>query len=203
MVGALLCGFSSVQNSSQEHLAKFLPVPIVRQATDYSCGAASSLAVLLYWGLTDVGESTLYEELKTNSQDGTDPRDMVQALKKYDLTVRLAEHVTIAQLRQSLHLGETVILDIQAWRENKTIPWIDQWESGHYVVMVGMNNDYLFVMDPSVGVGYGMIPLDELNDRWHDYENRTGVIWKNYQLAIFVKGKRPMTQFPDSLTLVE
>lgn len=177
-----------------------LPVPLVRQATSYSCGAAAMLAVFQYWGVYDGSESGLYERLGTTENDGTDPRSMARAARELGLKAELKEGLTVEDLRAALGRGETVVLDLQAWQsEDDPTPadYGDNWEDGHYVVLVGMDRRFVYVMDPSLGRGrYGYLTIEELPSRWRDYEDRDGKVWRNHRLGLIVSGERALERFP-------
>ena len=178
--------------------ADALALPLVRQAAPYSCGAAAMQSVFLYWGVYDGGETGLYEMLGTRESDGTDPRQMAEAARGMGLRAELLEGMTVADLRARLAKGETVVLDIQAWSEGDPTPedWTDNTEDGHYVVLAGMDALNAYVMDPSIAGAYGWFPLSELATRWHDYEDRGGVVWKNRGLGLAVSGGTPAPVFP-------
>ena len=178
-----------------------LAVPLFRQATPYSCGATVLQAVLAYWGVFDGKESELYGPLNTTEKDGTEPPAIVSVAKQYGLSAELREHVEIGELRKAIARHDTVILNIQAWRDsNRRMPWSETWEDGHYVVLVGMDDDNAYVMDPSTSASYAYLPLSELVSRWHDYENRHGVRREYHQAAIFIHGKKAATQYPQPPT---
>lgn len=180
-----------------------LPVPIVRQSTHYSCGAASLLSLLYYWQAFDGPESDLFPEIGTDQATGTKPQGIVHGAKKHGLEASSKENVSLEDLRDALKRKEPVILDIQAWPDDirtSTIPWSQRWEDGHYLVLIGMDKTNAYVMDPSVPTGYAFIPLPELLERWHDYEDKPGGgVWRYHQLAIFVKGKEPLRTYPGPL----
>jgi uncharacterized protein len=180
-----------------------LPVPIVRQATDYSCGAAAMLGVLQYWGLFQKNESALYPLLQTTEKDGTRPEDLLRGGLALGLTGTLREKTTLDELRAGLRRGDTILLDLQAWSGKKEENWEEVWEEGHYVVLVAMDRTFAYFMDPVVGTGYVSLPLAELVSRWHDYENLNGVAVRNYQLALFFRGTTPLRQFPGPLRAME
>lgn len=199
----VLCGFLSAPVPAPRLPSDALPVPIVRQATNYSCGAAALLSVLYYWGVYDEPESDLYPLLKTSTQDGTDPREILPVAEKLGLTGMMRLGVTLDELRAALRRGETPILDIQAWSGEEDTPWPDTWEDGHFVVLVAMDRTYAYFMDPVVGTGYAYLRLDDLEARWHDYETTNGVVWKNVHLAIFLQGKKPQSEFPGPLSPIQ
>jgi len=188
-----LC-FSSLTESPKLP-ENYLPLPIVRQSTSYSCGAASLLSILLYWQIEDIPESELFKSLNT-TEEGTHPKNIVEYANSRGLKAHMKENTTIEELQLALSKGETVILDIQAWCDTD-IDWKNSWENGHYVVLIGLDKMNAFFMDPSIGSAYGYIPIDELMERWHDYEKHEKGVWKNYKLAIFISGKSEIKKYPE------
>ena len=177
-----------------------LPVPIIRQSSGHTCGAAALLAVLYYWQVYEGNESGLLGATGT-AVDGTTPQGIVKGAREYGLAAYYKEMVTIDALQAALSGGETVILDIQAWPDKpEEMPWAKRREDGHYVVLTALDKEYAYFMDPSVGTGYTYIKLPELMERWHDYENLKGGVWNNERLAVFVRGKTPMKEYPAALT---
>src|SRR5512144_12963 len=79
-----------------------LPVPLFRQATNYSCGAAVLQAVLSYWGVYDGREDQLYGSLGTTEAAGTAPTGIVQVARRYGLAAILQEYVPLTALRHAL-----------------------------------------------------------------------------------------------------
>lgn len=170
----------------------FQPLPLVAQETDYSCGAAALCAAMGYWDVFSGSETALHRALDTHPDHGTHPDKIVEVARRHGLRARLREGLKPSDLRRALARGETVILGIQAWRgeEEKDKPWKDIWERGHYVVLVGIDRHYAYFMDPSLEEGYGYIPLPELMERWHDYEDRDGYPRREYRRsAVFLRGR--------------
>ena len=185
--------------------AQALPVPLFRQSTGYACGAASLQAVLAYWKAYDGRESALYPILGTTEANGTPPEGLVAGARHFGLEARLKEGCELADLRAALAEGETVILNLQAWREapSRALAWKDVWEEGHYVVLVGLDDTHLYAMDPSVTAGYAYLPLAEFVDRWHDYTTAGGRRREYRHLAVFIKGRTPMQAPTGPLTRME
>jgi predicted double-glycine peptidase len=175
-----------------------LAVPLVRQATTYSCGPASLLSILYYWGVYDHGESALYPALGTTPEDGTRPDKLVEAAKSFGLSAELREGATLCDLRRAVAAGETVIVNFQAWGEGATakLPWREDWEDGHYAVLVGMTADRAYFMDPSTGGALAYVPLSELPARWHDYDKIDGKVRRWNRLALFIGGKTHLKSLP-------
>lgn len=206
----LLSFFGTLAVAGRPHQAPVLPanairLPLHTQETSYSCGPASLLPVLQYWTQYSGKEKDLYYPLKTDKKAGTDPRNIVKYLETLPLKVSMREHTDLSTLRSAVERGTTVIVDYQAWREDTQVPWKDRWEDGHYSVVIGMDVEYLYFMDPSTDGNYAYIPIPEFLERWHDFEKTDGVLWKNYELAIFIEGANafPLVQPPTKLTKIE
>jgi predicted double-glycine peptidase len=162
----------------------FLEVPIVRQSTDYSCGAACFLSILGYYGY-DPYEKQLIKALET-TLGGTDPDSFKKAAKKFELKIDIKEDMTIDQIKNNLKKKIPVILDIQAWGEKKD--YSKAWKDGHYVVAVGYDKKGFYLMDPSQ-MGYSYLLEKDLEDRWHDVEIDSDK--KFFKLGIMIYGKAP------------
>lgn len=184
--------------------ADVLPVPMMRQATTYSCGASALQGVLAYWRVYDGRESSLYAPLETSEEHGTEPPKIVEVAKSYGLEAELREGLELVDLEKALPDRWTVILNLQAWRDTDDgTPWKDRWEDGHYVVLIGIDDHYVYVMDPSSLGIYAYLPRAEFVDRWHDYENRHGVRREYHHLGIFVRGKEGLRETPAPLMRLE
>lgn len=199
----LLFSVSSSAKVDHRSTPPLIPVPIVRQATEYSCGAAALHSVLMYWQVFDGGEMELHAPLKTNPKEGTDWAEMLRYAQESGLTATAEEKVTFERLQSALLRGETVIVDFQAWSEKTVTAWKEEWEDGHYSVVVGLDESNVYLMDPSAGPSYAFVPRAEFMERWHDYENRNGQVVKSYQLGLFIHGTTPMSAFPGNLTRVQ
>jgi predicted double-glycine peptidase len=197
------------QSSSERHQAGdaklpegFLPVPVLQQSTKYGCGPAALTSVLQYWQVYQDQESLLHPQLGTTSEFGTAPESIVEVAKSFGLIANQSQEGDFADLRSALGRGETVILNFQAWRTTQEgqPPWKEEWDCGHYAVLIAMDADYAFFMDPWVG-GYGYLPLSELADRWHDFTDLSGKRKEYRHLAIRIRGETPHGDGP-SLPLV-
>lgn len=177
----------------------YLPVPLVPQATSYSCGAASLMAALEYWNVYDAPETKLFKPLHTTKKDGTEPSPIAEVARKYGLRAEIRDGLNLLDLRDALKDGTTVILDLQAWADKPPLDWKSEWEDGHYVVLIALDPNYAYFMDPSSHGAYAYVPLLELLDRWHDYDNRDGQIHRHENLGILIHGANPRAHFPTDL----
>lgn len=173
-------------------------MPVVKQRTDFSCGAAATLAVLRYWRwerYAGVEEGDLHGALQTTQARGTEPEPIVDYLRSDARLEAVYRHgdVSVVELERAVDAGQPPIVDLQAWSEAK-LPYRDVWDAGHYVVMVGYDDEHLFFMDPSVLTPgeYAFLPRAELSERWHDLAGEHDV--RLERMAIFVRGSgRPWT----------
>lgn len=145
-------------------------MPLVRQQQDYSCGPAAMSAVLQYFGVWKGREQELYKLLETSTIHGTLPENLALGARHFGLTATVEQLMTVEKLRALLAEGKTVILELQAWREpaKPQKRWRDTWADGHYVVLIGMDAEFAYCMDPSTEGAYTYLPLRELIERWHD-----------------------------------
>ncbi len=160
-----------------------IDLPNIRQTTDYTCGAASLLSVLNYYGLYEDSEMNLAEELESDEEWGTDPTNIIKVAQRYGLSTHEFKSMGIDKLQEFVNGGIPVIVSYQAWSEEED-DWQDCWLDGHYSVVIGVDDELVYFEDPSLGAGeVGYIPKDEFLTRWHDVD-RDGNELKQYGLAL-------------------
>lgn len=166
-------------------------VPVVTQRQDFSCGPAATLALLRYWcpeAFAAVEESALYAPLETTHARGTEPEPIAQLLRANGLEAHYRYgNVTVADLERAVDAREPPIVDLQAWTDHP-LPYRETWDAGHYVVMVGYDDERLYFADPSTMTPYGYVflPRVELEERWHDLAGMSND--RVERMAIFVRG---------------
>lgn len=163
--GARLIGGGSVTEDRQLPF-RSLRVRPIRQRADFSCGPAALLSVLQYWGVPMDDERRLYNALGTDEKGGTRPQYIVNAARKMSLAADARVRVTPDDLRLAVGRGETVILNLQRWEADAPEPG-KECEDGHFVVLVWIDDQDVYVMDPYVG-GFAWMPVRALLDRWYD-----------------------------------
>jgi uncharacterized protein len=177
-----------------------IPLPLVRQGTDYSCGNGAALSILRYYepdGFAYTPESALYGPMHTTPEAGTEPAPIAEYLSrqpmlKADVEDSLEEtRAEVTDLERAVDRGEPTIVALQAWQAVATYAqmkdWRTDWDDGHYVVVVGYDDANLFFMDPSTEGHYGYIPIEQFLARWHDV---IGVTHAEH-IAIFVHANAP------------
>ncbi len=182
----------------QTNEPKLLPVPIIFQATDYSCGAAALLGLLMYWKAWDAGESTLYGELETTPTHGTKPGKILDFMVKRNFKAELRLNTTLESVFQAVDNKEPVIVALQAWADTPPPTYENVWDHGHYAVVIGYDATNIYFMDPSAGKSYGKLTQAEFLVRWHDEDEIEGKQTKAQHIAIFAKGEKTIPAFPDA-----
>jgi predicted double-glycine peptidase len=164
-----------------------MAVPLVAQQTEYSCGPAALASILRHHHVWNGRERELYTLLRTHPQHGTLPEDLAAGARRFGLQAAVERDMTIERLRALLAERKLVILDVQAWPEDKRpLPWSERWDDGHYVVLIGMDERFGFLMDPSVEGAFAYAPLDELDARWHDVNRRAAIEERDIRLGIVI-----------------
>ena len=145
-------------------------VPLVRQSTDYSCGDASLQSVFGYYG-QDLREEQIIEGTHTNHNVGAQEGDLVKFANKNGLTAVYKSGLDLSDLQTSITAKHPVIVQIQAWPDEPISDYSNVWTEGHYVVVIGLDESYVYLMDPSILGGHGYIPTEEFLKRWHGYND--------------------------------
>ena len=162
--------------------------------TEYSCGASALQSVLSYWG-RDVDEEALMGLIGTNAEVGTFPEDLVRGARSLGFDAEAKEGLTLEDVRQSTSLGHPVIALAQLWRSQKDTPAsaADEWDCGHYIVVLAVDDDFVYFQDPYIRMGKGFVPRKTFEDHWHQIMGgrdlaRSGEL---IHLAIFIRGEEP------------
>lgn len=162
-----------------------LALPDVRQSTSYTCSAAALLAVLAYYGV-EAREDRLAKELGATPEAGAPPPALVRVARGQGLTAELREGLTVDDLRRETRAGHPVVIAIQAWRDRPR-RYQDNWEDGHYVVVIGVEGDTVVVEDPSLLGSRGVLTRAELEERWHDTDGKRRYL----RMGIIFGGRTP------------
>jgi predicted double-glycine peptidase len=163
-----LCGISVWFFLLRSPAPELNHLPLTRQSTDYTCGPASLQSILAYYG-EEWSEDTLAREVKSDPEEGTNYREIVRFARSKGLTADAREGMTIDDLARAIKEHRPVIVAIQAWGDHQE-KYADDWEDGHYAIVVGVDDDNVYLMDPSTLGNYTFIPIPQFLARWHDAE---------------------------------
>jgi len=154
-----------------------IPVPLVRQSTNYTCGVSAIQSVMYFYG-DEHREDRLASSLQANSDDGTSYKKMVEYAKSLGYNVTTQENMTLEDLKNFIDKKQPVIVCLQAWASLDEgdptlldLPWKDRWEEGHWAVVIGYDNNRIYFMDPSTLGNYTYIKTEEFLERWHDIDS--------------------------------
>jgi hypothetical protein len=107
---------------------KILPLQVIQQETDYSCGGACALMLLDYYGILDGrSECEISHMLGTrfcHPMPGTHPDSMVEFLRSEGLMVLASEGGTLELIYDSIDDGHPVLVLDSSW-------------GGHWRLVVG------------------------------------------------------------------
>jgi predicted double-glycine peptidase len=163
-----LCGLSVWFFLLRSPAPELNHLPLTRQSTDYTCGPASLQSILAYYG-EEWREDTLARAVKSDPEEGTNYREIVRFARSQGLIAEAREGMTIDDLARAAKAQRPVMVAIQAWGDYQE-KYADDWEDGHYAIVVGVDDDNVYLMDPSTIGNYTFIPIPQFLTRWHDAE---------------------------------
>jgi ABC-type bacteriocin/lantibiotic exporter with double-glycine peptidase domain len=176
--------------------SNLLRLPLVRQATDYTCGVAALQSVFAYYG-EDLREDLLARALRANRHEGTRCKRIETLARKHGYDVQVVEECSLDELKRFIAAGKPVLVLLQAWPD-KEVDFSKDWKDGHYVVAVGFNTESVYFMDPSTSGQYVYIPASQFERRWHDVDGHTRL--QHFAMAI---SKAGATRNLDSAVLLK
>ena len=146
-------------------------MPITRQATNYTCGAAA-VGSMIHWlnPQLDFSEDHLAAEMKSDNVHGTIIANIERYARRLGLVTDWRDGWTMDSLEQSIRAGIPVLVLIQAYRDSDEVDWRTDWDDGHFVIVNGIDQQNVYMMDPSQRGNYTYIPRAEFMDRWHDVD---------------------------------
>jgi predicted double-glycine peptidase len=181
-----------------------IALPDVQQPDEFSCGAASLMSILAYYGAGPEDYDVLKKKLGTTQKNGTDYHHMICFAGEQGLRADAKAEMTLGQLEKCLDECKPVICSIQAYAEKvpeeKRAEVYKKDDNGHYLVVIGYDADNIYFMDPSLTGRRGFLPKLEFEARWHDNEGTTEqpklishlglVIWKPVGAAAYPRFAR-------------
>jgi predicted double-glycine peptidase len=173
-----------------------------RQVTEYSCGACALQAVLSYWG-KNVDETELMKLIHTTPEEGTYPQDIVRGARFLGFEAQLKDNLTLEEVARFTVEGDPMIAVAQVWRNQKETSSVEEdWDNGHYIVVLGVDNNYVYFQDPYIRMSKAFISRKTFEEHWHqvmggDVKHNPKLI----HLGIFIRGtKRAAPKLGKQLT---
>jgi predicted double-glycine peptidase len=175
-------------------LTNFRLLSRARQSTEYTCGPSALQAVLRYWG-KDVAEGDLAKLAGTTSAVGTFPEDLARSAQALGFKAEVKEGLTLDEVQRFTAAGHPMIALAQVWLSAKGMGVSsveEEWDSGHYIVVLGVDKEYVYFQDPYILMSKAFLPRKVFEAHWHqamggDVVNQP----KLNHVGIFVRGKKP------------
>ena len=167
--------------------------PDVRQLDHYSCGAAASMAVGLYWG---VGPKTLAawkRALGTSEEKSTKPTAIVGYFESLGMKVTAKQNMSLLELEEHVN-DHNVPVIICCQDYGPALPKKAAFAYGHYLVVIGIYENLVICQDSSEDnviansgsvqkPGRIVIAMGDFQRIWHD-EDEDGKKYTRYGIAI-------------------
>ncbi len=160
-------------------------VPLAAQSTNYSCGPAAMQSVFAYYGKLYT-EEALIKAMASNPKEGTDHHKMAAFSNQIGIKAEVKHNVPLTEIALALAKAQTVVIECQAHDDKGSKDYAAIWDAGHYMVVIGLDEQNIYFMDPSLGGARGYIALTDFMIRWHDLGAKNE---KLHQTAIFFDGK--------------
>jgi predicted double-glycine peptidase len=179
----------TVQSLEASHKISMIDLHVGKQTYDYDCGSQALQTVMGYYGV-DVRGDELIEKLGTAPETGTPIQSMISVAQQYGFEVNFGTHWSLNQVKQYVDAGTPVIVLLQAWADrNMTLDdWRNDWENGHYAIVIGVNKNFLLFEDPAT-IRRTWLREREFLARWHDMDPKTGEKYEHFSMVLL--GKEP------------
>ncbi len=166
---------------------------IGRQTFAFDCGTTALQLVMAYYGV-DIRGDELMDALGTG-EDGTPVSGIVRVAEEQGFTVIAKAGWTLKELKKILDQGYPVIVLVQAWADEfMTLDeWKNDYDDGHYVIVIGYSKGVLLFEDPS-SFHRTWLREREFLARWHDID--TDSHKKLEHFGIVLMGKEPAVKVP-------
>ncbi len=157
--------------------------PFVRQNTDWTCGPVAVKSVLKYFGINK-SEIRLVDELGCTTEHGTDFDKVIDFFKRNNFKVT-AKRTTLKTVKSFVRRNIPCLVCIQAWSDNPNIDYATDWDDGHFIIIIGYDNNNIIYEDPSIHQKNkrGRLSNKEFMKRWHDVDSKKRR-FINYVIAV-------------------
>lgn len=182
---------SIARSAELDRKGTMINLHITRQTFDFDCGAKALQTIMAYYGI-DIREDELMKELGTG-KDGTRVDKMISTAESKGFRVEAKQHLSIRDVKRYIDKGHPVIVLLQAWAERYMTlkDWRNDYDDGHYAVVIGYTKGILVFEDPA-SFRKTWLREYEFLARWHDLDlerNR-----KYEQFGMVLLGKEPVKQ---------
>lgn len=156
-------------------------IPISRQEKKYTCGVAVVKSIFNYFK-TKISENKLSKILETTNKDGTNHNNIYKLISKICYCEQL-EFLTMKDIEKFINKQYVMIVALQAWDKSSS-SYEDKWNSGHYAIIIGYDDNKIYFMDPS-STKYAFINKNDFFKRWHDADKENKL--KHFSIVLHHK----------------
>jgi ABC-type bacteriocin/lantibiotic exporter with double-glycine peptidase domain len=143
-----------------------LSVPFIRQQNDHTCGPTALQMVLQFYG-RDIPDAMLCAMASTTEKSGTARKGMVRAFTLLGFKTHSHHDATLDEVKYFIEQGIPVIVNYRDFEEN----------TGHYGVIVGLENGKVFIHDPYHTEPYLEADAIAFDARWYGYHSKKFTRW--------------------------
>jgi ABC-type bacteriocin/lantibiotic exporter with double-glycine peptidase domain len=150
-------------------MKKILPVkPFQETLHAGMCGPASLKIILAYYGI-EKSEQELAEICRTDSDLGTDDQGLEKAAEQLGFKVEIKNESTFEDIEGWIDRGVPVIVN---WFTRGRVDYDDSSVAdGHYSVVVGLDDDSIFLQDPETG-SLRTLDREDFMTVWFDFTGK-------------------------------
>jgi len=133
------------------------------------CGPASLKIVLSYYGI-EKSEKELYDLCGTDPDLGTNDQGIKRAAELCGMTVEIFNESSFEEIERWLVRKVPVIVD---WFTRGRTDYTDSdVADGHYSVVMGLDDDNIYLQDPETG-GIRTLNREDFLRIWFDFSGKT------------------------------
>jgi len=153
------------------------------------CGVAATRSIYASLMGVVLDEKSLKDKLGVHKEHGTKPSEIKKFFEEKGLIVIEEENRTIEDIKKELGEGRLCLVVYQAWGTEKEY---QELESGHYSVIYGVDDEHVYLLDPSIhkddglGLGRRKLSLERFLANWRDKDD-WGKVYIRWCLAVGVK----------------
>lgn len=165
-----------------------------RQSQEYIRVAGCMQMMLGCWG-SDIKETDIMELMDTDLKVRTYPDQIVRDAKRLGFEAYYKDNATLEALESPVQEGIPVIIRGQAWRWSPTTneSWPNDYGDGHYIVVIGFDDNSVYFGDSYLLESRGFMSLQEFQEMWH---NIMGLgpsdEVKQIYLVVFIREDKPL-----------
>ncbi|MEI6627585.1 MAG: cysteine peptidase family C39 domain-containing protein [bacterium] len=143
---------------------KIIKFPFSQQTYNWDCGADAAYSVLVYYGVNVRKHEIM--KLAGTTRAGTPVKGIKRVMRRYGLRCQSGQ-MTIEDIKKFIDQKIPVIVALQAWTTKENVDWANDWDNGHYAVIIGYDKSRFYFIDPQ-SVYRTFLTYKEFTTRWHD-----------------------------------